>query len=118
MRKQENRVWIFFSLFLKHATLLLYGFLVGDPFVFASGRNQIIAEFKSLLSSFPEEMGAMQSQLSEYKESASDIHSLRADVQSISNVLDRKVGVLLHVNCTFWQHKIRGSEMFLFHNNR
>lgn len=33
----------------------------------------------------------MQSQLSKYKESASDIHSLRADVQSISSILDRKV---------------------------
>ncbi|KAJ1421260.1 E3 ubiquitin-protein ligase, partial [Sesbania bispinosa] len=55
------------------------------------GRKQIIAEFKSLLSSFPEEMESMQRQLSKYKESASDIHSLRADVQSISSILDRKV---------------------------
>ncbi|KAK7373463.1 hypothetical protein VNO80_06872 [Phaseolus coccineus] len=55
------------------------------------GRKQIIAEFKSLVSSFPEEMGSMQSQLRKYKESASDIHSLRADVQSVSNILDRKV---------------------------
>ncbi|XP_027337937.1 E3 ubiquitin-protein ligase BRE1-like 1 isoform X2 [Abrus precatorius] len=55
------------------------------------GRKQIIAEFKSLVSSFPEEMGSMQSQLSKYKESASDIHSLRADVQSVSSILDRKV---------------------------
>ncbi|MED6120827.1 ubiquitin-like modifier hub1, partial [Stylosanthes scabra] len=55
------------------------------------GRNQVIGEFKSLLSSFPEEMESMQSQLSKYKESASDIHSLRADVQSISNILDRKI---------------------------
>jgi E3 ubiquitin-protein ligase BRE1 len=38
----------------------------------------------------------MQSQLSKYKESASDIHSLRADVHSISSNLDRKVGVCLH----------------------
>lgn len=55
------------------------------------GRKEIIAEFKSLLSSFPEEMGSMQSQLSKYKESASDIHSLRADVHSISSILDQKV---------------------------
>ncbi|WVZ06598.1 hypothetical protein V8G54_019944 [Vigna mungo] len=55
------------------------------------GRKQIIAEFKSLVSSFPEEMGSMQSQLRKYKESASDIHSLRADVQSVSSILDRKV---------------------------
>ncbi|KAA8550078.1 hypothetical protein F0562_001762 [Nyssa sinensis] len=55
------------------------------------GRKEIIADFKGLLSSFPEEMGSMQSQLSKYKEAASDVHSLRADVQSLSNVLDRKV---------------------------
>ncbi|RDX94706.1 E3 ubiquitin-protein ligase BRE1-like 1, partial [Mucuna pruriens] len=55
------------------------------------GRKEIIAEFKSLLSSFPEEMGSMQSQLRKYKESASDIHSLRADVQSVTSILERKV---------------------------
>jgi E3 ubiquitin-protein ligase BRE1 len=52
----------------------------------------VIAEFKALVSSFPEEMGSMQSQLSNFKEASSDIHSLRADVQSLSTVLDRKVG--------------------------
>ncbi|XVF33575.1 hypothetical protein REPUB_Repub17cG0180000 [Reevesia pubescens] len=55
------------------------------------GREEIIAEFKSLLSSFPEQMSSMQSQLGKYKEAAVDIHSLRADVQSLSSILDRKV---------------------------
>ncbi|KAI9182601.1 hypothetical protein LWI28_027086 [Acer negundo] len=55
------------------------------------GRKEIIAEFKELVSSFPEEMNSMQSQLSKYKEIALDIHSLRADVQSLYNLLDRKV---------------------------
>ncbi|XP_058221678.1 E3 ubiquitin-protein ligase BRE1-like 1 [Rhododendron vialii] len=54
------------------------------------GRKEIIAEFKALVSSFPEDMGSMQSQLSTYKEAASDIHSLRADVQSLKTVLHRK----------------------------
>ncbi|PPD69843.1 hypothetical protein GOBAR_DD33273 [Gossypium barbadense] len=54
------------------------------------GRKEIIAEFKSLLSSFPEDMSLMQSQLGKYKEAAVDIHSLRADVQSLSTTLDRK----------------------------
>ncbi|XP_022756963.1 E3 ubiquitin-protein ligase BRE1-like 1 isoform X2 [Durio zibethinus] len=54
------------------------------------GRKEIIAEFKRLLSSFPEEMSSMQSQLGKYKEAAVDIHSLRADVQSLSSILDRK----------------------------
>ncbi|KAI8545437.1 hypothetical protein RHMOL_Rhmol07G0039500 [Rhododendron molle] len=54
------------------------------------GRKEIIADFKALVSSFPEDMGSMQSQLSTYKEAASDIHSLRADVQSLKTVLHRK----------------------------
>ncbi|KAL9385692.1 hypothetical protein Peur_022702 [Populus x canadensis] len=54
------------------------------------GRKDVIAEFKALVSSFPEEMGSMQSQLSNFKEASSDIHSLRADVQSLSTVLDTK----------------------------
>lgn len=55
------------------------------------GRKEIIAEFKALVSSFPEEMETMQGQLRKYKETASDVHSLRADVQSLSSILDRKV---------------------------
>ncbi|XP_038682111.1 E3 ubiquitin-protein ligase BRE1-like 1 [Tripterygium wilfordii] len=62
------------------------------------GRKEIIAEFKALLSSFPEEMGTMQSQLSKFKESTSDIHSLRADVKSLSAVLDRKVKECEHLS--------------------
>lgn len=57
------------------------------------GRKEIIAEFKGLVSSFPNKMGTMQSQLRRYKETASGVHSLRADVQFLSSVLDRKVSV-------------------------
>lgn len=53
-------------------------------------RKEIIAEFRTLLSSFPDEMGTMQTQLSKFKESASDVHTLRADVKSISKILERK----------------------------
>jgi len=87
---------------LKAGILLLFGFIICASFALASGRKQIIAEFKSLVSSFPEEMGSMQSQLRKYKESASDIHSLRADMQSVSNILDRKVSIFAYVNSTFW----------------
>lgn len=55
------------------------------------GRKDVISDFKALVSSFPEEMDSMQRQLSSYKETASDIHALRAHVQSLSNVFDRKV---------------------------
>lgn len=56
-----------------------------------TGRKEIIAEFKALVSSFPEKMGSMQNQLAKHKETAADIHSLRADVESLTNILDRKV---------------------------
>lgn len=56
-----------------------------------SGRKEIIAEFKALVSSFPADMESMQTQLRKYKEAASDVHSLRAEVLSLSNVLKRKV---------------------------
>ncbi|ESQ39129.1 hypothetical protein EUTSA_v10001306mg [Eutrema salsugineum] len=54
------------------------------------GRKEIFADMKALISSFPEEMSSMRSQLDNYKESAGGIHSLRADVQSLSGVLCRK----------------------------
>ncbi|CAN1845190.1 E3 ubiquitin-protein ligase BRE1-like 1 [Linum perenne] len=54
------------------------------------GRKEVVTEFKVLVSSFADDMSAMQRQLSSYKEAASDIHSLRADVQCLSEVLDRK----------------------------
>ncbi|KAL8062404.1 hypothetical protein ABFX02_02G145000 [Erythranthe guttata] len=53
-------------------------------------RKEIIAEFRALVSSFPERMGSMQTQLAKHKESAADIHSLRADVKSLINILDSK----------------------------
>lgn len=55
------------------------------------GRKEIITEFKTLVSSFPDKMRFLQSQLSEYKEAASEVHSLRAEVQSLSNTLGRKI---------------------------
>lgn len=39
----------------------------------------------------------MQSELSKYKEAASDVHSLRADVHSLSSILERKVGIFICV---------------------
>ncbi|XP_011650648.1 E3 ubiquitin-protein ligase BRE1-like 1 isoform X2 [Cucumis sativus] len=53
------------------------------------GRKKIVSEFRALVSSFPEAMGSMQSQLHKYKEAASDVHSVRADLQSLSSIIDR-----------------------------
>ncbi|XP_044977659.1 E3 ubiquitin-protein ligase BRE1-like 1 isoform X2 [Hordeum vulgare subsp. vulgare] len=54
------------------------------------GRNQTISEFKVLVSSLPGEMGAMQTELSKYKDDASELHSLRAEVHSVSDILAGK----------------------------
>ncbi|XP_013692234.1 E3 ubiquitin-protein ligase BRE1-like 1 isoform X1 [Brassica napus] len=54
------------------------------------GRKELFADTKALVSSFPGEMSSMRSQLSNYKETAGGIHSLRADAQSLSGVLCRK----------------------------
>ncbi|KAI0499756.1 hypothetical protein KFK09_017964 [Dendrobium nobile] len=58
------------------------------------GRENILAEFKELVSSFPKEMGAMQNELSKSKESTSEIHCLRSQLQSLSGILGREVGDL------------------------
>uniref|UniRef100_A0A7N0VA89 E3 ubiquitin protein ligase n=1 Tax=Kalanchoe fedtschenkoi TaxID=63787 RepID=A0A7N0VA89_KALFE len=55
------------------------------------GRKEIIAEFKAMLSSFPKKMSLMQKQLSKHKETTTDVHSLRGDVQALTFVLDRKM---------------------------
>ncbi|KAJ1702966.1 hypothetical protein LUZ63_002745 [Rhynchospora breviuscula] len=54
------------------------------------GRKQIIVEFKALVSSLPNEMAIMQSELNKHKEAASDLHLLRAEVQSLSSMLKQK----------------------------
>ncbi|KAK1307384.1 E3 ubiquitin-protein ligase BRE1-like 1 [Acorus calamus] len=62
-----------------------------------SGRREIIAEFKEMVLSFPKDMECIQSQLNHFKGSPSEIHSMRAEVQYLSNILERKkteLGVL------------------------
>ncbi|CAA6673888.1 unnamed protein product [Spirodela intermedia] len=54
------------------------------------GRKEIISQFKALVSSLPKDMELMQAQLAKHKEDASEIHSLRAEVGSLSGLLDRK----------------------------
>lgn len=71
--------------------------------IWISGRKEIIAEFKALVSSFPEKMGTMQGHLREYKETASNVHALRADVQSLSSILDRKVSRYVMHSCSLMQ---------------
>ncbi|GJN03216.1 hypothetical protein PR202_ga20633 [Eleusine coracana subsp. coracana] len=55
------------------------------------GRNKVISEFRALVSSIPREMGAMQRELSRHKDASLDLHSLRAEVHSLSSILTRKL---------------------------
>ncbi|KAK8941203.1 E3 ubiquitin-protein ligase BRE1-like 1 [Platanthera zijinensis] len=58
------------------------------------GRKEIIAEFQELVSSIPKEIGLVENELSKLKETASEIHCLRAQMQSLSGILARSRDVL------------------------
>lgn len=66
-------------------------FLVAGCCFFGSGRKNIIAQFKELVTSFPKKMESMQNELSKSKESTSEIHCLRAQLQFLSSILGREV---------------------------
>lgn len=74
-----------------YACLCIMVFAKSSKQLCTSGRKEIVAEFKVMVSSFPNTMSLMQQQLSKYKDTTSDVHSLRADVQSLTLVLNRKV---------------------------
>ncbi|KAL6903382.1 hypothetical protein ACP4OV_004195 [Aristida adscensionis] len=63
------------------------------------GRNQVISEFKALVSSLPGEMDAMQREVSMHKDASLDLHSLRAEVHSLSNILTRKEREIEESSC-------------------
>ncbi|XP_072988140.1 E3 ubiquitin-protein ligase BRE1-like 1 isoform X1 [Typha latifolia] len=62
------------------------------------GRKEIVSEFKTLVSSLPKDMDVMQSELSKHKEAASKLQSLRAEVQSLSCILNRKENELVSLS--------------------
>ncbi|KAH9292409.1 hypothetical protein KI387_042399 [Taxus chinensis] len=55
-----------------------------------SGRKDIISEFKVMVSTLHKEMGMMQAHLNKFKEAACEVHSLRAEVHSLTRILNRK----------------------------
>ncbi|XP_042393673.1 E3 ubiquitin-protein ligase BRE1-like 1 isoform X2 [Zingiber officinale] len=55
-----------------------------------SSREEIIQDFKALAASLPKSMEIMQSEIDQKKEATVDLHSLRAEVQSLSSLLHRK----------------------------
>ncbi|XP_078428745.1 histone mono-ubiquitination 1 isoform X2 [Wolffia australiana] len=54
------------------------------------GRKDIISQFKTLVSSLPKSIETMQSELTKHKEDASEVHSLKAKVESFTRILSRK----------------------------
>jgi E3 ubiquitin-protein ligase BRE1 len=63
------------------------------------GRNQVISKFRALVSSLPTEMGAIQRELSKHKDASLQLHSLRAEVHSLSGILTRKEQEIEEISC-------------------
>ncbi|KAG2607717.1 E3 ubiquitin-protein ligase BRE1-like 1 isoform X1 [Panicum virgatum] len=63
------------------------------------GRNQVISKFRALVSSLPTEMGAIQTELSKHKDASLQLHSLRAEVHSLSGILNRKEQEIEEISC-------------------
>ncbi|KAG9155694.1 hypothetical protein Leryth_003973 [Lithospermum erythrorhizon] len=57
-----------------------------------SGRQDIKAEFKVMVSSLSKEIRMMEAQLNRWKETAEEAISLRQEAQSLKALLERKVG--------------------------
>ena len=47
-----------------------------------------------MVSTLHKEMGMMQAHLNKFKEAACEVHSLRAEVHSLTRILNRKVMML------------------------
>ncbi|KAJ3680554.1 hypothetical protein LUZ60_016832 [Juncus effusus] len=65
------------------------------------GRKQIIAEFKALVASLPNEMSVMQNELTKYKNISSELHLMRAEVHSLTSILNRKENELEALSSRF-----------------
>ncbi|XP_076920914.1 E3 ubiquitin-protein ligase BRE1-like 1 isoform X1 [Bidens hawaiensis] len=70
------------------------------------GRKEIIAKFRTFVSSFPQDMGNMQTQLRKHKEDSSDVQSLRADVQYLTAILNRKTKELEALSVRSFAHSV------------
>lgn len=67
----------------------------GLRFVSFSGRKDVKEEFQVMASALTKEMGMMESQLNRWKRTADEALSLREKAQSLSALLDVKVGFVL-----------------------
>nr|TKW21994.1 hypothetical protein SEVIR_4G158300v2 [Setaria viridis]TKW21995.1 hypothetical protein SEVIR_4G158300v2 [Setaria viridis] len=63
------------------------------------GRNQVISKFRALVSSLPTEMGSVQRELSKHKDASLQLHSLRAEVHSLSSILNRREQEIEEISC-------------------
>ncbi|KAJ7565730.1 hypothetical protein O6H91_02G072500 [Diphasiastrum complanatum] len=61
-----------------------------------SGSKDTVPELKVMITTLHKEMAMMQGQLNKYKEAAYEVYALRAEIQSIMAVQDRKVAAQIH----------------------
>ncbi|CAM6046756.1 unnamed protein product [Sphagnum compactum] len=61
------------------------------------GRKESVAELKMVVTTIHKEMRMMQAQLNSYKNAASVVHSLRAEMQSMDVLLKRQTGECGHL---------------------
>eukprot|EP00271_Cylindrocystis_brebissonii_P013892 TRINITY_DN3440_c0_g1_i2.p1 TRINITY_DN3440_c0_g1~~TRINITY_DN3440_c0_g1_i2.p1 ORF type:complete len:864 (+),score=221.59 TRINITY_DN3440_c0_g1_i2:160-2751(+) len=76
----------------------------------AAGRKETVAELKVMISTLHKEMNMMHGSLSKYKEQAREVHTLRADAQSLASILERKgrEAEELEKRCARHVHDIKG----------
>jgi E3 ubiquitin-protein ligase BRE1 len=69
-----------------------------------SGRKDTISEFKVMVSTLHKEMGMMQAHLTKFKETACEVHSLRAEVHSLTTILNRNSNEYKKLSDKFADH--------------
>jgi hypothetical protein len=80
--------------FISFANISLYSlhnFFEHSIFPLVVGRKESVAELKMMVTTIHKEMRMMQAQLNSYKNAASVVHSLRAEMQSMDVLLKRQV---------------------------
>lgn len=66
-------------------------FLPLMSYVTFAGRKESVADLKKEITNLHEDMNMIQTQLDDFKETGSAVHSLRAKLHSLHLILERKV---------------------------
>lgn len=59
-----------------------------------TGRKEAVTELKVMVTTLHKEISMLQSQVNKYKEACRDVHSLKAEVHSLTAILETKVSHL------------------------